>query len=492
MAGANVRRTAERLAHAGAILKRECYARATAIKGILRVSTIDPRATISAAPMSALQVIAVAITIGLNGLDGFDVLSSAFASPGISAEWHVQPKALGVVLSMDLIGMAIGSVILGGVADKIGRRPTILGCLLVMTLGMFMATHAQGVTDLSAWRVLTGLGIGGVLAAINAVAAEFSNARRKNLCVSIMSIGYPIGGVLGGLVVQNLLKTHDWRSVFYFGAAMTAVFIPLVLAFVPESVHWLTRKQPTGALPKINRALARMGHGPIAALPPIPTETRQRSVADIFGPGLIATTVIVTVAYFFHIMTFYFVLKWVPKIVVNMGFAQAAGAKVVTWANVGGACGGATLGLLGLRFGMKPLTIGVMIMSTVTVMIFGHTPPDLERLSLTCAAAGFFTNAAIVGMYSIFAQAFPTHVRAFGTGFAIGIGRGGSVLAPMFAGYLFQAGYSLPSVATTMSFAALIAAGVLSFLKVKPDQTEADVVTTSASPEFGSRSAAAI
>jgi benzoate transport len=448
------------------------------------VSTTDPRVTISTAPMSTLQVIAIAITIGLNGLDGFDVLSSAFASPGISAEWHVIPKALGIVLSMDLLGMAVGSVFLGGVADKLGRRPTILGCLVLMTVGMFMCTRASDVVELSLWRVLTGLGIGGILAAINAVAAEFSNAKRKALCVSIMAIGYPIGGVLGGLVVQNLLKTHDWRSVFYFGAAITAAFIPLVLLFVPESVNWLTRKQPAGALDKVNSALARMGHAPVTALPTIPLETRKRSVADIFSPILLATTIVVTVAYFFHIMTFYFVLKWLPKIVTGMGFAASAGAKVVTWANVGGACGGATLGLLGLRFGMKPLTIGVMILSTVTVMLFGRTPPDLERLSLAAAAAGFCTNAGIVGMYSIFAQAFPTHVRAFGTGFSVGLGRGGSVLAPMLAGYLFQVGYSLSTVAATMSMAALIAAVVLSFLKLKPDQTESDVVTAAPAAEL--------
>jgi benzoate transport len=453
------------------------------------VSTNDPRATIAAAPMGALQVIAIVITIGLNALDGFDVLASAFASPGISAEWHVAPAALGLVLSMDLIGMAAGSIFLGGVADKIGRRPTTLGCLVLMTIGMFMATRAQGIIDLSAWRVLTGLGIGGVLASINAIAAEFSNAKRKNLCVSIMAIGYPIGGILGGNVVEGLLTTHDWRSVFYFGAAVTAIFIPLVLFFVPESVHWLARKQPAGALQQINRTLGRMGHAPITALPQIPPETRRRSIGDIFSPVLIATTVIVTIAYFFHIMTFYFVLKWVPKIVVNMGFAASAGAHVVKWVNIGGACGGATLGLLGLRFAMKPLTIIVMILSTVTVMNFGFTPHDLDKLSWACAAAGFCTNAAIVGMYSIFAQAFPTHVRAFGTGFAIGLGRGGSVLAPIVAGILFQKGYSLQTVASIMSIAALLAAAVLSLLKLEPDQTEAEHATA-ASTSLGGATAA--
>jgi MFS transporter, AAHS family, vanillate permease len=446
-------------------------------------STVDPRATISAAPMSALQVIAVAITIGLNALDGFDVLSIAFASPGIAAEWHIDRGALGIVLSMELIGMAFGSVLLGVVADKIGRRPTILGCLVVMTVGMFMATTSRGTVDLSLWRVLTGFGIGGVLSSINAVASEFSSAKRKNFSVSIMAIGYPIGGVLGGKVVQQLLTTGDWRTVFYFGAAVTAVFIPLVLFFVPESVHWLTQKQPSRALEKINRVMRRWGHAPIAALPAISVAARKRSVADIFGPGLIGTTLVLAIAYFFHVMTFYFVLKWIPKIVVDLGFAASSAAGVLVWANLGGATGGAVLGLLGLRFGMKPLTIGVMIIGTAMVIILGHTAADLQQLSLICACCGFFTNAAIVGMYALFAQAYPTHVRAFGTGFAIGTGRGGSVLAPIAAGFLFKAGYSLPTVATTMAFGTLIAAGVLSLLKLKPDHTDVDWAKTSTAEE---------
>jgi MFS family permease len=274
--------------------------------------------------------------------------------------------------------------------------------------------------------------------------------------------------VLGGQVVQGLLKTGNWRSVFYFGATATAVCIPLVLLWVPESVQWLAQRQPANALERINRTLRRMGHAVIAALPALPKATRTGSIADIFGPALIATTAIVTLAYFFHIMTFYFVLKWIPKIANTMGFDPSAAAGVLKWANLGGACGGAVLGLLGMRYSMKTLTIAVMIMSAVMVNVFGHSPHDLMSLTLICACTGFFTNGAIAGLYAIFAQAYPTHLRAFGTGFAIGVGRGGSALAPVLAGYLFEAGYSVANVAATMSVAALLAAIVLSLLKLKP------------------------
>jgi len=424
----------------------------------------DPRVTLATAPMSALQILAVAMTVGLTALDGFDVLSISFAAPGIAAEWGIDRAALSVVLSMELIGMALGAIVLGAVADRIGRRPSMLACLMLMTTGMAMVTVARHIPALELWRFITGLGIGGLLATNNAVAAEFANLRRRSLCVAFMAVGYPIGAVIGGSIVKILLRDHDWRAVFYFGASITAAFIPLLLLFMPESVHWLAQKQPPNALERINKALARMGHMSIEALPVLPTQARARAASDIFSRGMLLTTLLCALACFFHMMTFYFILKWVPKIVVDMHFPATSAAGVLVWANVGGATGGALLGLVSQRVGLKPLTIGVMLLSTVMVTLFGRSSPDLNELSLLCAAAGFFTNAGIVGLYAIYAQAFPTHVRATGTGFAIGLGRGGSVLAPITAGLLFNQGYGLPTVATYMALGSLFAAGVLALL----------------------------
>ena len=129
----------------------------------------DPKSIIADSTMRAGQWLAVLVTVGLNALDGFDVLSISFASPGIAKDWGIDKATLGWVLSMELFGMAFGSVLLGGVADKIGRRPTILGCLAAMAIGMFGAGHAHGVTELLACRLLTGLGIGGTLASINEI-----------------------------------------------------------------------------------------------------------------------------------------------------------------------------------------------------------------------------------------------------------------------------------------------------------------------------------
>jgi MFS family permease len=450
----------------------------------------DPRDIIAKSPMTAMQVAIVGITIALNALDGFDVLSISFASPGIAAEWKITRAALGVVLSMELFGMALGSIFLGSLADRIGRRPTVLGCLVVMATGMFMATTSTGIlgsivmpvfapitgwfgytldvrlADLSMWRIVTGLGIGGMLAAINAVVAEFSNSKRKDLNVAIMSIGYPVGAALGGFITSTGLELAEWRTVFYFGATVTVVMIPTVFFLMPESVHWLARKQPEGALDKINKTLRRLGHATVDALPAMSADARKRSSGDLFRPPLLIVTVLCTAAYFFHITTFYYIVKWVPTIVVGMGFAPSSAGYVLSWLNVGGATGGTVLGLLSQRFSLKALKITVMLLSTIAVTLFGRSPADLTKLILICMVAGFCTNAAITGMYAIFAKAFPTHVRASGTGVAVGIGRGGSVLAPIIAGFLFGS-YELPTVSLIMGLGSLIAAIVLLNLKVE-------------------------
>jgi MFS family permease len=338
-----------------------------------------------------------------------------------------------------------------------------------MTLGMFMVTTSGGVFSLSFWRIVTGLGIGGILPAINAMVAEFSNMRRRHLCISLMAIGYPVGGAVGGAFASRFLASYDWRSVFYFGTSVTAFFIPLVLIFVPESVHWLTRKQPARALDKINKTFKRLGHAAINALPAVSPDVRRKSISDIFSPSLLATTLIVASAYFLNIVTFYFIMKWVPKILVDMGFAESSASGVLVWANVGGAVGGAVLGLFTLRFSLKKLAIGSLVLAAVFVAVFGRTPADIAIMSMLCAVAGFFLNAGVISLIAVAAQAFPTHARAFGTGFMIGLGRGGGTLAPILAGVLFKYGMRLPAVALVMAIGSLLAAVVLMFLKLQPE-----------------------
>lgn len=432
----------------------------------------DPRDYLDHGTMSPLQIIVVFITVLLNAIDGFDVLSISFAAPGIAREWGTSPAALGVVMSMELIGMAIGSFFLGGVADRFGRRPTLLGCLGAMAGGMLLVTTASNIVQLSLWRIIVGLGIGGILACINAVVAEFSNIKRRGMCISIMVVGYPLGGTFGGMVASQLLQTHDWRAIFYFGAGLTGILIPAVYFLVPESIHWLTKKQPNKALQKINTALIRMKFPSVEELPQVGPMEEKKSVTRIFSPSLFGVTLILTIGYFLHITTFYFILKWSPKIVADMGFAPALAGQVLVWVSMGGALGAAVFGWLTTRIKLKNLTIIILVLTALFVAIFGRTSADLGQIKLLAAFAGFFGNAGISGLYSMLAIAFPTDVRATGTGFVIGIGRAGAVISPILAGLLLQSGAQLPTLALVMGLGSLLGSLILVFLNLQPGETK--------------------
>jgi MFS family permease len=257
----------------------------------------------------------------------------------------------------------------------------------------------------------------------------------------------------------------DWRVVFYFGSTMTAVMIPVVFFMMPESVHWLMRKRPLNVLERINTTMGRLGHAALSVLPDLRDEPKRKAFVDIFSKRMLPITLLVTAAYFLHIVTFYFILKWVPKLVVDMGFSPSSAGGVLTWASVGGAIGALTFGFLSRKIELKKLTLFMFVGSWLTTALFGQTTEDLLVLSALVAFAGYFINAGIVGMYAIVAEVFPTHVRASGTGFTVGIGRGGSVSSPIIAGFLLQGGLELPVLAIVMGTGSIMAAAALMFLK---------------------------
>lgn len=429
----------------------------------------DPAAMIEAAPMRLRQWLAVGVTVLLNALDGFDVLSSAFAGPGIKAEWHLGPDGLGTVLSMELIGMGLGSVVLGGLADRRGRRPAILLCLALMVTGMFGAATANSPLSLSLWRVLTGLGIGGMLAAVNALTHELCNRAARSFAMALMVIGYPLGAFFGGLLASALLAEHGWRVVFLLGGGMTAVMIPLFAVLVPEPPAWLQRARPADALGRINRSLAALGLSGIAALPDPVADQPRAKLADIFAPRHRRVTLLVALAYAAHAMAFYFILKMAPAVLSDPQFAgyhytRAEGARALAFANLGGAIGGGSFGWVMHRFGTRRATLVALGASVVMVSLFGLGQPSLGAWIVAIAAIASITNAAIVGFYAAFASLYPPELKATGTGFALTVGRAGAAMAPIASGALFAHGVPLQAVAITMASGSLLALALFSRL----------------------------
>lgn len=407
------------------------------------MSQQDPQRILDDNPMNWRQYLVVGLMVALNALDGFDVLSSAFAAPGIAKEWGVSREALGIVLSAELVGMGFGSVLLGGIADKMGRKPAMLICLVIMAIGMYMAHAAGGVVELTSWRFITGLGIGGMLATTNAVTAESTSKAGRSLSMAIYVIGYPLGGVIGGFAAQTwLLQVYDWRAVFLFGAVVTAVMIPLVFFFVPETTAFLNVTRPAGALERINRTLAAFGKPALDGLTaPVAGEAKPKVTEILSNPRLRPVTLLLAFGYMFHTITFYYILKWAVKIVADYppGYAQPEAASVLTYANIGGALGGLLFGFLMKRWHIKGPTVAMMILGVAAVTVFGAGYDSLWGWRMAAIMAMFFTNAAIVGYYAAFALGFPAHARATGAGFVLGVGRLGAAGSPIIAGYLFKA-----------------------------------------------------
>lgn len=206
------------------------------------------------------QVLAIAVVVACVAIDGFDVFAIAFASPVIAQQWGVEAATLGVMLSMELVGMGAGAWLLGTIADLLGRRPAIVISLAIMATGMWLGSAAAGVGVLCVARLYTGLGIGGLLAAGSAIVAESASDRRRDMAVALMVAGYPLGAAMGGVVASAILEsTSRWQSSFEVGAAVTGALILPVIFCVPESIAFLCARRPKRALHAINRILSRYG-----------------------------------------------------------------------------------------------------------------------------------------------------------------------------------------------------------------------------------------
>lgn len=400
--------------------------------------TQTPREVIEQTPMGVRQWIVVVLMVLLNALDGFDVLSSAFAAPGITADWGIARPALGVVLSAELLGMGFGSVLLGGAADRYGRKSTMLVCLVLMAIGMYLASIAAAVQPMVAYRFLTGIGIGGMLTTTNAVVAESTNSRWRSVAIAVYVAGYPLGAIVGGIAASEwLLPTYSWHAVFLFGAVVTAVLIPVILVLVPETAAYLVTKRN---LAGVNRTLAVFGKPGISDLPVMLPGTVKPRVTDILSnPKLRPVTLLTAFGYTFHCITFYYILKFGVQIVSDYppGYPPAQAATVLTYANIGGFLGSALFGFVMARLGVRWPTALMLLIGAMMVAWFGTGRETLNAWQMATMIAGFFTNAAISGYYAAFARGFPAYARATGTGFALGVGRLGAAGSPLLAGTLF-------------------------------------------------------
>lgn len=430
------------------------------MREVVQQAEPDPRELIGSTPMSGAQKRVVALAAILSALDGFDILSITFVAPILGHVFGLGSGALGLLLSSGLIGALIGSVTLGALADTIGRRPVVLISLVTMGLGMLAAAMCSTLTALAIVRVVTGIGIGAMVVVINPITVEVSNVRSRSFAISMMSVGYPLGGMAGGLISAALMRLFDWRSVFLFGAIVALALLPLMLWMLPESLTFLIERRNEKSLNAINRLLKRFGHAPLGSLP-LPTAQPAMPYRRIFQGAQLRTTAFVSVISFLVFVAIYFYLSWQPKLLVDMGFSPSKAATIASTSSLAGACGTALFGFLSRRFNGLRLAIVSIVGLASAIFLFGVAPSFLPLLVGIAMLAGASLAASTVGLYVIAADAFPATMRSTGTGFMIGVGRLGTAIAPTITGGLFGLGLGRAGVCIAIAACALIAATML-------------------------------
>lgn len=424
------------------------------------------RRTFDEGPMSRFQWSAIAICVTLVMLDGFDVLVMAFTAASISAEWKLTGAQLGVLFSAGLLGMAAGSLFVAPLADRFGRQSIILLCLTVIALGMGLSAMVQNSFQMAATRAFTGVGIGGMLASVGVITAEYASNKWRSTAVALQATGYPIGATIGGSIAAVLLEVHGWRSVFVFGALATAVMIPLVMWRLPESVDFLASKRPAGALRKLNVLMRRMQRPELAELPPLGIEARRSSssIAGLFAGGLARSTLLLWIAFFLLMFSFYFALSWTPKLLVSAGLSARQGITGGVLLNIGGIIGGSVFGLLASKLDLGRLTVANLATTALVMAIFGAVTGHLSASFAVAFLIGMFIFGSMAGLYAFAPAIYPAAVRTTGMGWAIGVGRIGAIVAPLTAGTLLDGGwqppqlyyaYALPLLAAMVSVLAL-------------------------------------
>ena len=405
------------------------------------------RARIDAAAMTPYQWMVVALCVLLNCLDGFDVMAMAFTASSLTEEFALSGSELGVLLSAGLVGMAVGSLALAPVADVIGRRPLILISVGLATLGMLLSAVAPSAVLLGLARVVTGLGVGGILASTNVIASEYASARWRGLAIGLYTAGYGIGATLGGVAARGMLADLGWRSVFVAGGVATGVALILLVVLLPESVDFLVQRRPRQAVERINRILGRLGQPAITsdaleAAPRPTTRHRSGNPGVLLSADLRRSTLLIWVAFLATMFGFYFVNSWTPQLLVTSGMAEADAVTAGMMLALGGTAGSVLYGLVASRLDSRLVLIGFTVLSALTMVVFITSTALLTVALIIGVVVGALINGCIAGLYTITPAVYGTEIRSTGMGWAIGIGRIGAILSPMLAGRLLDASWT--------------------------------------------------
>ncbi|WP_423200640.1 Major facilitator superfamily (MFS) profile domain-containing protein (plasmid) [Cupriavidus sp. H19C3] len=377
--------------------------------------------------------------------DGYDLAVAGIALPSIMQELKVPATQAGVMVSSALFGAMCGAVLLGTMADRIGRRRTIALCVALFSIFTALAGMANDPVTFSAARFVAGLGIGGVMPAVVAHMQEYSPRRLKTTLVTLMFSGYSVGGMIAAVLGKGLIASYGWQAVFYAAAAPIAV-IPFLLALLPESMAYLAKRNRQAQLASIAARLSpgmvpRVNDSFVVASSTPGGKSASGSMGTLLADGRAQSTCMFWITFFMCLFMVYALSSWLAKLMAGAGYSLGSALTFVLVLNIGGMIGAIGGGMLADRFKIRNVLIGMFALAAMSISLLGFKSPTPVLYLLLCAAGASTIGTQIV-VYAYAGQFYPMEIRATGIGVASGVGRVGAIAAPVIIGTVV--GLSLP------------------------------------------------
>jgi AAHS family 4-hydroxybenzoate transporter-like MFS transporter len=411
-------------------------------------------------PMSPFQIWTMVLCGLVLVMDGFSTQTLGALALPVSVSTRIPVSAFGPIFSASLFGYMLAALATGPVADRWGRKWPIIVSTLAVAVFSILTARATSFNEIFAFRFLTGLGIGGAMPNVVALASEYAPKRLLSVVVAMLFCGMPLGSMLCGVISSAMLSTWGWQWVFYIGGILP-IALSLVLIFaLAESVQFMVVQG--GDSRKVTKLLARIS--PVNAETPagVQIAAQQKGpkrvpVKQLFTEGRSIGTILLWIPNFMNLLLMYFLINWLPALLKESGMSVSAGVLAISFYNFGGILGSFVEGWLLNGFGAYMVLLaefGLCSLFIASLATFSGSFPIVIAIAFTL---GFLVTGAQAGLNVSSARFYPTSMRSTGVGWSLGIGRIGSVVGPLIAGSFLSAGWNPFQVLLSGAAAALCA-----------------------------------
>ncbi len=407
---------------------------------ILSVSEVIDRQ-----PMGRFQLQVIVLCCVVAVLDGFDTQCIGFLAPSMAGTLGIPVKAFGPVFAAGLFGYLFAALATGPVADRWGRKWPIVLATLTFAIFAFLTARTTSLHDLLILRFLTGLGLGGAMPNVVALASEYAPRRLLAVVVAWLFCGMPLGALLGSLISTVVIPLWGWQSVFYVGGILPLFLAAALVWSLPESVRFLTVRRSN--LPAVSRIMRRISpdwrsaqDGPVVSADSRP---RRMPVQALFTEGRAPGTILLWIPYFLNLLMLYFIVSWLPSLLWQAGMPVTAGVTAISLFSVGGIAGSIAEGRLINRWGAGAVLVVEFAVCTLLVGALAVAPVTLAFTLAVTLVLGFAAQGAQAGLNVVAASFYPTAIRSTGAGWALGVGRVGSIIGPLLGGLMVSLQWGL-------------------------------------------------